>query len=112
MTGIKFPCEVEIGRYSVIDHFGGVVISRYARIGDNCRIWSGLLVGLQSAGKPCAPVISNNLDIEAGAKAPGPIRIGDNVIIGDNAVVLCDVPANYITVGVPAVVKPGRPSDA
>jgi len=35
----------------------------------------------------------------------GPIRIGNNVRIGANAVVLCDVPDDCIAVGVPAVVK-------
>jgi serine O-acetyltransferase len=35
----------------------------------------------------------------------GPITIGDNVVIGANAVVLSDVPSNSVAVGVPAVVK-------
>ena len=34
-----------------------------------------------------------------------PDPIGDNVVIGANAVVLCDVPDNSIAVGVPAIVK-------
>jgi len=52
-----------------------------------------------------APIIGNNVDIGAGAKILGPIRIGDNVRIGANAVVLRDVPDNSIAVGVPAVVR-------
>jgi serine O-acetyltransferase len=52
-----------------------------------------------------APVVGNNVDIGAGAKLLGPIRIGDNVHIGANAVVLRDVPDNSVAVGVPAVVK-------
>jgi serine O-acetyltransferase len=47
----------------------------------------------------------------AGAKLLGPIRIGNNVEIGANAVVLCDVPDNSVAVGVPAVVKPRRGYD-
>jgi serine O-acetyltransferase len=58
-----------------------------------------------------APVIGNNVDIGAGAKLLGPIKIGDNVIIGANAVVLCDVPANSIAVGVPATIKPRSQTD-
>lgn len=106
VTGIELPCEVEIGRGFVIDHFGGIVISGYARFGDNCRIRNGVVVGLKKVGEPCAPVIGNNVDIGAGAKILGPIRVGDNVFIGANAVVICDVPDNSIAVGVPAVIKP------
>jgi hypothetical protein len=39
-----------------------------------------------------APVIGNNVDIGVSAKPLGPMRIGDSVIIGANAVVLRGVP--------------------
>ena len=106
VTGIELPCEVEIGRNFVIDHFGGIVISGYAKFGDNCRIRNGVVVGLQRVDEPCAPVIGNNVDIGSGAKILGPIKIGNNVVIGANAVVIRDVPDNCIAAGVPAVVKP------
>jgi serine O-acetyltransferase len=112
VTGIELPCEVEIGRNFVIDHFGGIVISGYARFGDDCRIRNGVVVGLQRVGQPCAPVIGNNVDIGAGAKILGDITIGDNVLIGANAVVTESVPADSIAVGVPAVVKPRKRNDA
>lgn len=105
LTGIELPCEVEIGKNFVIDHFGGIVISGYARFGDNCRIRNGVVVGLKNINEPCAPIIGNNVDIGAGAKLLGNIKIGNNVEIGANAVVICDVPDNAIAVGVPAVVK-------
>jgi serine O-acetyltransferase len=105
VTGIELPCEVEIGRNFVIDHFGGIVISGYAKFGDNCRIRNGVVVGLQRVDEPCAPVIGNNVDIGSGAKVLGPIKIGNNVIIGANAVVIRDVPDNCIAAGVPAVVR-------
>jgi serine O-acetyltransferase len=106
LTGIELPCEVEIGRNFVIDHFGGIVISGYARFGDNCRIRNGVCIGLSRVDDPCAPVIGNNVDIGAGAMLLGRITVGDNVIIGANSVVSRDVPSNSIAVGVPAVVKP------
>jgi serine O-acetyltransferase len=106
VTGIELPCEVEIGRNFVIDHFGGIVISGYAKFGDNCRIRNGVVVGLQRVDEPCAPVIGNNVDIGSGAKVLGAIKIGNNVVIGANAVVIRDVPDNCIAAGVPAVIKP------
>jgi serine O-acetyltransferase len=109
VTGIELPCEVEIGRNFVIDHFGGIVISGYAKFGDNCRIRNGVVVGLQRIQDPRAPRLGDNVDIGAGAKILGSIVIGNNVVIGANAVVISDVPDDSIAVGVPAIVKPRRP---
>jgi serine O-acetyltransferase len=108
ITGVEFPCEVEIGRNFVIDHFGGIIVSGYAKFGDNCRIRNGVVVGLQRVEDPRAPTFGNNVDIGVGAKILGPISIGNNVVIGANAVVIIDVPDNSIAVGVPAVIKPKR----
>jgi serine O-acetyltransferase len=108
LTGIEFPCEVQIGRNFVIDHFGGIIVSGYAKFGDNCRIRNGVVVGLQRVEDPCAPIIGNNVDIGAGAKVLGPIKIGNNVLIGANAVVVADVPDESIAVGVPAKIRPRR----
>lgn len=110
ITGIELPCEVEVGRNFVIDHFGGIVISGYARFGDDCRIRNGVVVGLKNVSEPIAPIIGNNVDIGAGAKVLGNIRIGNNVVIGCNAVVLIDVPDDALAVGVPATVKLKKPA--
>ena len=105
LTGIEMPCEVEVGDNFLIDHFGGIVISGYAKFGDNCRLRNGVVVGLKNVAEPCAPQIGNNVDIGAGAKILGNIKIGNNVNIGANSVVLTDVPDNAIAVGVPAIIK-------
>jgi serine O-acetyltransferase len=112
LTGIELPCEVPVGRGFVIDHFGGIIISGYATFGEGCRIRNGVVVGLRHVDDKRAPAIGNNVDIGAGAKLLGPIRIGDNVQIGANAVVLCDVPDGSIAIGVPAVVRPRRQDPA
>lgn len=109
IAGIELPCEVRVGKNFIIDHSGGVVVSGYAQFGDNCRIRTGVVVGLARVEDPCAPVIGNNVDIGAGAKVLGRIVIGDNVSIGANSVVTRDVPSNSIAVGVPARVKPRKP---
>lgn len=108
VTGIEFPCEVDVGRNFVIDHFGGIIVSGYAKFGDNCRIRNGVVIGLKRVGEPCAPSFGDDVDIGAGAKVLGNIRVGNNVIIGANAVVTTDVPDNSLAVGIPAVVKPRR----
>lgn len=105
VTGIELPCEAVVGKNFRIDHFGGVIISGYAIIGDNCIVRNGVTIGLKHADIPVAPHIGNNVDIGSGAKILGNIKIGDNVKIGANAVVLQDVPSNCIAVGVPAKIK-------
>ncbi len=108
LTGIELPCEVELGPGFVIDHFGGIIVSGYAKFGANCRLRNGVVVGLKNVEQPIAPIFGDNVDIGAGAKVLGPIRIGNNVRIGANAVVLRDVPDDHVAVGVPATIKPIR----
>ena len=105
MTGIELHCETRIGRRLRIDHFGGVIVSGDVVIGDDVLIRQGVTIGLRHTGVRGSPVIGNRVDIGAGAKLLGPIHIGDDAVIGANAVVLTDVPAGALAVGVPAVIK-------
>ena len=93
-----------------IDHFGGVIVSGDTVIGDDVVIRNGVTIGLRRTGVRGAPVIGNRVDIGTGAKILGTITIGDDVAIGANAVVLKDVPANSIAVGVPAKILPRKPT--
>lgn len=106
LTGIDLPCEVTVGRRFLIEHFGDIIISGDTVFGDDVVIRNGVTVGLRRTGVRGAPVIGNRVDIGAGAKILGPVHIGDDVAIGANAVVLTDVPANSIAVGVPAKIIP------
>ena len=108
-TGIDLPCEAQVGRRLVIEHFGGIVISGDSVIGDDVTLRHGVTLGLRRTNVPGAPVIGNRVDIGAGAKILGPVHIGDGAVIGANAVVLCDVPAGAMAVGIPAQIKLRRP---
>ena len=109
LTGIELPCEVILGRRFVIEHFGGIIISGDAVFGEDCIIRNGVTVGLRHTHRRGSPTIGNRVDIGAGAKLLGPIRIGDDVAIGANAVVITDVPSNSIAIGVPARILPRKP---
>jgi len=78
---------------------GGVIGE--GRIGDNCWISPGVTIGYKGADSGL-PAIGNNVFIGVGARLLGGITIGDNVVIGANAVVVKDVPANCTVGGVPA----------
>ena len=71
-------------------------------IGRNCWINQQVTIGYTSPDG--APVIKDNVRIYAGAKVLGDITVGNNVIIGANAVVVKDVPDNCTVVGVPAYI--------
>ena len=46
-----------------------------------------------------APVLGNGVRVSAGAKVIGGVRLGDNCIVGANAVVTKDIPAEEILGG-------------
>ena len=106
LLGIELPCETVIGDRLVIEHTGAVVISGDAVFGNDCILRQGVTVGLRHRGMRGSPRLGDRVDIGAGAKLLGPIRIGNDVAIGANAVVLCDVPDHSIAIGVPARVRP------
>ena len=104
ITGISIPAQATIGKGLRIHHFGGIILHSAAVVGDHCTIYHGVTVG-DRGGWGGAPRVGNRVLIGAGAKLIGQIVIGDDSIIGANAVVLSSVPARHIAVGVPATVK-------
>lgn len=106
LFGIFIGPKARIGKRLVIEHFGNIIIHGESQLGDDCVIRQGVTIGNKSVEAPLeAPILGNRVQIGAGAKLLGAIRIGDDVLIGANAVVICDVPNDHIAVGVPAVIK-------
>ena len=99
----KYRCV--FSAYAVIDesiilpHPMNIVIGRDVIIGKNCTIYQDVTIG-QNNEK--FPVIGDNVTIYTGAKVIGNIKVGNNSVIGANAVVIKDVPDNSVVAGVPA----------
>lgn len=102
LTGIDLPCEATVGKRFRIEHFGCIIISGDAVMGDDVIIRNGVTIGMKKIGDPGSPVIGDRVEIGAGAKVLGRIRIGNDVQIGANAVVIRDVPDGHMAVGIPA----------
>lgn len=103
MCGVTIGVSAKIGRRLVIEHSGAIVVHGHAVLGDDCIIRQGVTIGNRYMDRPLeAPVIGHRVNIGAGAKILGAVRIGDDAEIGANAVVLKDVPAGAVAVGVPA----------
>lgn len=97
--GVFTSKDAIIGRNLKVEHFNGLVIGSGAIIGDNCTLYQQVTIG-QKDNK--YPIIGNNVVVYAGAKVLGHIKVGNNAIIGANAVIINDVPEYGIAVGVPA----------
>lgn len=102
VTGAEIPINVRIGGGLLLPHPNGVVIHHGAEIGPNCLIFQQVTIGARNGNG--IPNIGGHVDIGAGAKILGPVRIGDHACIGANAVVLQDVPEGKTAVGIPAVI--------
>jgi len=110
MTGIEIHPGATIGRRFFIDHGMGVVIGETAEVGDDVMIYHDVTLGGRSLQKVKRhPTVGNNVTIGAGARVLGPVLIGDGAQIGANAVVVRDVPAGAVVVGVPGQVREKRP---
>jgi serine O-acetyltransferase len=102
LTAIDIHPGAEIGSEFFIDHGAGVVIGETTEIGNNCTLYSGVVLGGTSLKQEKRhPTLGNNVVVGSGAKILGPVKIGDNVRIGANSVVINDVPPNSVVVGVP-----------
>lgn len=101
-TGIEIHPGAKIGRRLFIDHGMGIVIGETATIGNDCTIYHGVTLGGTGKDKKKRhPDLGDNVLVGCGAKILGPIKIGDNVKIGANSVVLKDVLENTTIVGIP-----------
>jgi serine O-acetyltransferase len=105
LFGIEVSPKVKIGGGLFLPHTVGTVIGADV-IGSNVTIMQGVTIGAKELDityiASSRPIIGNNVLIGAGAKIIGRINIGDFAKIGANAVVIDDIPAHSVAVGIPA----------
>jgi serine O-acetyltransferase len=107
LTGVEIHPGATIGRRFFIDHGMGVVIGATAEIGDDVMLYHGVTLGGRSAiDVKRHPTLGNDVVVGTGAVLLGPITIGAHSIVGAQAVVVTDAPANSVLTGIPAVARP------
>lgn len=95
--GYDISYRTKIGKGLYIGHFGGIVIHGDAEIGEFCNLSQGMTIGVLNRGnKVGIPKIGNRVFIGPGSVILGGIQIGDDVLIGTNAIVTFDVPDNSV----------------
>jgi serine O-acetyltransferase len=109
VTGAEIPLNGRIGGGLLINHPNGIVIDPEAVIGVNCLINQQVTIGFKAHDG--VPEIAGHVDIGAGAKVMGSIKIGAHANIGANSLVLTDVPVGATVIGVPARILPGTVRD-
>jgi serine O-acetyltransferase len=98
--GIELGNDIELGPGVFFVHPVGIVVGGTARVGARVVFMGSNTVG--TAKDNGCPVIEDDVIVGAGARVLGPVRVGARAVIGANAVVLTDVPADRVVVGIPA----------
>lgn len=115
LTGADLAWQASVGPGLRLYHPTGVVLGPDVVAGAGCVLQQGVTLGSvrergrMADGRLDSPVLGDDVTVGAGARVLGPISVGDRSIVGANAVVLADVPADHLAVGVPARVTPRRP---
>jgi serine O-acetyltransferase len=96
--GVFISPDAEIGPGLVI-HTPSSIFVAPVKIGANCTLSMGTLInsGVRNVG--------DNVYFGAGCKIVGPVKIGNNVVVAANSLVITDVPDNITIMGVPARIK-------
>lgn len=109
-----FKCDIsplaKVPYSTKFPHYVGIVIGA-CTMGENCIIRPNVIIGRKDVEgkretieekKAKFPVLGSNIIIGSNVCILGPIKVGDNSIIGAGSVVLKDVEPNSIYAGVPA----------
>ena len=103
LVDIRFDVRAEIGPGFYVGHFKSIYVGPGVRIGRECNIGQMCFVGAAGRGfAPGTPVIGDRVYLGVGCKVLGPVKVGNDVAIGANAVVLESVPDRAVVVGNPA----------
>jgi serine acetyltransferase len=104
LVGIYISPDAEIGPGLTIHTPFGIIVGPN-KIGSGLTIQSGVVIAAGTRG------VGDNVYFGAGAKVMGGAKIGNNVVIAANSLVLTDVPDNMTVLGVPARIRipGGRP---
>ena len=104
---IQIPHNTVIGKGLYIGHYGRIIISSGAVVGDNVNISTGITIGKTNRGdRMGCPVIGNKVWIGTNSVIVGKITIGDDVLIAPNSYVNVDIPSHSIVMGNPASIIP------
>jgi serine O-acetyltransferase len=107
LHSIELTPHTPIGPGLYMPHTVGTVITA-ERIGANCEFQGGITIGQRTGNG--FPTLGDGVVVSCGARILGKTVLGNGATVGANAVVIRNVPAGALAVGVPArvICKEGR----
>lgn len=120
VTAVEIHPGAVLGRRVFIDHGAAVVIGETCTIGDDVTIYHQVTLGAvgwwsdnrRPEGERRHPVVGRNVVLGTNATVLGPVTVGDDAVIGAQALVNKDVPEGVRMLAATATGRPpGRPAD-
>lgn len=104
--GVDLHPGATLGCGLLLDHASGVVIGETAVVGDNVSMLHRVALGGSGCERGSArhPIIGNGVLLGAGVSVLGPVTVGSGSKVGAGSLVIGDLPAHCVAVGVPAKV--------
>lgn len=99
LHGIELTPATPIGPGLYMPHTVGTVITA-SRIGAGVELQGGITIGQRTGDG--FPTIGDGVVVSCGARVLGAITVGPGAVLGANTVVIRDVPAGALAIGVPA----------
>jgi serine O-acetyltransferase len=115
VTGAEIHPGAVLGRRVFVDHGSAVVIGETAVVGNDTTIYHQVTLGAvgwwrdnrRTTGERRHPVVGARVVLGAGATVLGPVVVGDDAVVGAQALVVEDVPAGVHALA-PVAVVPRR----
>jgi serine O-acetyltransferase len=102
LFGAEIPLTTQIGKGLFLPHTAGVILAGLVKVGDNCVICPGVVLGTDGRGHP--PTIGHNVYIGANVVIIGPVTVGHSATIGAGTILTRDIPPLALAVGNPGTV--------
>lgn len=103
--GLEIPASASIGGGLYLGHAWGIAVNPDARIGRNCNLHRGVVIGQENRGsRRGTPSIGDDVWVGVNAVVVGAIKVGDDVLIAPNSYVNRDIPSHSVVLGNPCKV--------
>lgn len=106
--GCYLSPQAIVGKNLKLKHPVGVVIGDGVVVGNNVTLFQHVTLGAARLGEGkegLYPILEDNVIVFAGAVVVGGILLGNRSVVGANSVVLNNVNASSVVVGIPAKPK-------
>ena len=107
LTGTQIDPRAHIGSGLKFPHGGHIIIGP-VRMGTNCDIYQGVTLGAgestlsEHPSRPDVPTLGDRVWVGPGAVIAGGCAVEDDAVVGANSLLVRDVPARGVMIGVPA----------